>query len=91
MPASATTVVRPKNTAAKYSGAPNLSAKSLSGVARVVITAVENSPPVSAATSAHPSAFAASPRWVIAWPSHSSGTSIGSPGMRYRMAVKQPA
>ena len=66
VPARATTVVRPKNTAAKYSGAPNLRANSLSGVAKVVITAVETSPPVSAATSAQPRAFEASPRWVIA-------------------------
>src|SRR3569833_657978 len=80
-PASATTDVNPKNTAAKYSGAPKLSANLLSGPARLTITAEDTRPPVRAATNAQPSAFAASPRIVMAQPSHSNGTSIGSPGI----------
>src|SRR5579872_3345810 len=90
-PASAAIDVKPKKTAAKYSGGPKRNAALLNGIASATITAEEIRPPVSAATSAHPSAFAASPRCVIAYPSHSNGTSIGSPGMRYKIAVKQPA
>ncbi len=64
-PARAATEVNPKNTAAKYSGGPNLSAISLNGTANATMTVEEMSPPVKAATSAQPSALAARPALVM--------------------------
>src|SRR5579885_254485 len=64
-PASAAIDVKPKKTAAKYSGGPNFRAISLNGTAKATITVDEISPPVNAATSAQPSALAARPDCVM--------------------------
>ena len=89
-PLSATTLVRPNRRIAKYSGESNFSAKVANGCAIATAASVERIPPKNAANSVHPSAFAGSPLCAIAYPSQSSGTSSGSPGMRNRMAVNAP-
>ncbi len=89
-PPSVTTLVKPNRTIAKYSGESKESATFANGTASVTITVAVMSPPVAAANSVHPSARAGSPAWAIAQPSHNSGTSIGSPGIRNSIDVIAP-
>ena len=56
----------------------------------VTMTVAVMRPPVNAANNVHPSARAGSPACAIDQPSHKSGTSIGSPGIRNRMDVIAP-
>ncbi|MDF3011637.1 MAG: hypothetical protein K0S03_2433 [Burkholderiales bacterium] len=76
---------------AKYSGVEKVRAMRATGCASATSTVAAARPPTSAATSVQPSALAASPLRAMAWPSHSIGTSIGSPGTWKRIEVQAPA
>ena len=65
-PPSATTLVKPNSTTAKYSGESNVSATFANGTASATITVAVIRPPVSAANSVQPSACAGSPARAIA-------------------------
>ena len=65
-PPSATTLVKPNSTIAKYSGESNVSATFAKGTASVTITVAVMSPPVNAANSVQPSACAGWPARAIA-------------------------
>ncbi len=65
-PERATTLARPKKTIAKNSGEEKRSARVATGLAIATISTAEIRPPMNAPTSDQPSAWAASPRRVMA-------------------------
>jgi hypothetical protein len=87
---SASTLVRPSRTIAKYSADPNFSASDAKSCEKKTSASQPTSPPNSAASAAQPSASAARPRRAIRCPSRVRGTSFGSPGMLSRIAVSAP-